>query len=63
MAIELNNYNSMNNLGIYYDEIKDYKNMIKYYSMAIELNNDNTMNNLGIYYDEIKDFENMINIF
>jgi hypothetical protein len=28
MAIELKNNKAMNNLGIYYDKIKDFENMI-----------------------------------
>ena len=50
----------MNYIGIYYDEQKDYVNMMKYYLMAIEENgNSDAMNNLGSYYCEQKDYENM----
>ena len=39
----------MNNLGLYYNQQKDYDNMMKYYLMAIDKGDDKAMNNLGVY--------------
>jgi tetratricopeptide (TPR) repeat protein len=50
----------MNNLAFYYEIIKDYDNMKKYYLMATELNNFKAINNLANYYEKIKDYDNMI---
>ena len=58
-AIEKGNSKAMNNLGVYYYDIKDYNNMIKYFLMAIDNGDVYSMNNLGGYYYEIKDYENM----
>ena len=55
MAIELDNSNAMNYLGLYYRHIKkDYELMKKYYLMAIELSNSDAMNNLGMYYGDVE---------
>ena len=40
----------MFNFGNYYEKIKDYINMKKYYFMAINKSNSSAMNNLGYYY-------------
>ncbi len=42
------------NLGVYYYEIKNYTEAVKYYMMAYDNDNDNAMNNLGFYYDVIE---------
>ena len=60
-AIEKDNCDAMNYLGLYYGKIeKDYKQMKKYYLMAIKKGNDTAMYNLGLYYKEIeKDYKRM----
>ena len=50
---------AMNNLGLYYDDIMDIENMLKYYNMAVDKNNINAMHNLYVYYSSIKDYDNM----
>jgi TPR repeat protein len=49
----------MSNLGVYYQTLKDYDNMKKYYLMAIEEGNSLAMSNLGVYYQTLKDYDNM----
>ncbi len=45
----------MNNLGVYYDEIKkDYPKAIEWYTKSIDLGNSSAMFNLGIYYKNIE---------
>ncbi len=41
---------SLYNSGSYYENKKDYGQMIKFYSMAIEIGNVDAMCNLGKYY-------------
>ena len=50
MAIKKGNDKAMNNLADYYEEIKNYIEMEKYYLMAIEKGNRDAMNNLAYYY-------------
>src|ERR1700722_15935485 len=45
-AIEMGDDMAMNNLGVYYYNIKDYDNAIKYYLMAINKENPYAMTNL-----------------
>jgi hypothetical protein len=40
----------MNNIAMYYESIKDYDNMLKYYLMAIDKGFSYAINNLGYYY-------------
>jgi|SRR5437868_7209675 len=49
----------MNNLGVYYQNIKNYDETKKYYLKAINLNNSHSMNNLGLYYKNIKKNNNL----
>ena len=57
-AIEHNNLNAANNLGVYYHDIKDYDQMKNYYSMGIEQGHSHCMKNFGVYYyNTIKDYE------
>lgn len=46
MAIEKGNSAAMHNLAIYYSEINDTNNMLKYYLMAIKNGNNDAKNNL-----------------
>jgi TPR repeat protein len=59
LAIEKNNTDAMNNLGLYYQEQKESDLMKKYLLMAIESGNSTAMFNLGFYYDEQKEYELM----
>jgi tetratricopeptide (TPR) repeat protein len=54
LAIELNDFESMKNLAIYYYNIKDYKQMMKYFLMAIELDNLKAINLFEIFYKSNK---------
>jgi tetratricopeptide (TPR) repeat protein len=63
MAIDKGSIYAMNNLGLFYHELNDYNNMLKYYLMAIENNNDRTMDNLGTYYKKQKDYDNMLKYY
>jgi tetratricopeptide (TPR) repeat protein len=63
LSIERGNVNSMFNLGHFYYECRDIKNMFKYYFMAIELRDIDTMYELAIYYQKKKDFDNMIKYY
>lgn len=58
-AINVNHCESMNNLAKYYENNKDYTNMLKYYLMAIKHNNINSMLGLANYYYKIEDFDKM----
>jgi hypothetical protein len=59
LAIERGSVNAMFNLGHYYYECNNYKEMLKFYLMAIETGDIDTMYDLAIYYQNIKDFDNM----
>jgi TPR repeat protein len=65
MIIDANNgdSNAMVALGAYYEDIKDYDNMKKYYLMAVEKNNWDALVDLGYYYQMIKDYDNMIKYY
>lgn len=63
MAIEKGSTKAMSNLGYYYEEQKDYDNMMKYYLMAIENNNLIAMDNLSYYYEKKEDYENMMKYY
>jgi TPR repeat protein len=57
MAIDKNNNDSIESLGILFKSEKDYESMKKYYLMAIEKGNDKAMYYLGSYYKNVeKDF-------
>lgn len=53
-SIEKDNINSMNNLGKYYQEIKNHNLSKKYYLMAIDKGNSTAMYLLGLYYHKIE---------
>ena len=55
MAIEKGNSNAMNNLGYYYEEIKEYELMNKYYLMAIEKGDKIASERLTSYYEKNKE--------
>ena len=57
MAIEHGNSDAMNNLGLYYEKIKEYATMKKYYLMAIKHNNITAMINLALYYKKIGNYK------
>jgi tetratricopeptide (TPR) repeat protein len=63
MAIDKGNDNAMNNLGLYYQQQKDYDNMMKYYLMAIDKGDSDAMFNLGLYYKQQKDYDNMMKYY
>jgi tetratricopeptide (TPR) repeat protein len=68
MASEYNNYPAMCSLGKYYETIKDYENMKKYYNIALIYsdidNKSKIMFRLGVYYKSIEqDYENMKKYF
>jgi hypothetical protein len=46
MGIEKNSHYAMFNYGRYFEDIKDYKNMVKYYKMAIENDTKNNLNRI-----------------
>ena len=48
--IDDNNFVLLNYVGIYYEEQKDYVNVVKYYTKAIDCGDSNAMINLGGYY-------------
>jgi tetratricopeptide (TPR) repeat protein len=63
MVINKGHIDAMNNLGLYYNEQKDYTNMLKYYKMSIDEGESNVMINLGFYYEKQKDYPNMIKYY
>ena len=65
LAIELSNdRNSMINIGIYYENSRDFDMAKKYYRMAIDQYRDiDAMYNLGDIYKKTKDYANMKNWF
>ena len=52
---------TLNYLGLYFEKIKDYNNMKKYYDMAIERGSSDALHNMGCYYNDINDYEKIIN--
>ena len=56
-SIKTNSAN-LGNLGITYQDIKDYTNAIKYYKQAFNLGNKKSANNLGGLLQNIKDYKN-----
>jgi TPR repeat protein len=54
MALSNKDVNAMVKLGGYYNSIKNYKLMKKYYLMAIEHENVDAMINLGDYYRNVE---------
>ena len=67
LAIEKGNSDAMYNLGFYYEEIKDYDNMIKYYLIAIENDNETLFDqqlfdNIFRKCEEQDDYLNIIKI-
>ena len=54
MAIEKGHSSAMNNLGLYYEEQKDYDNMKKYFLMAFEKGHCEAMNNYIKYSKDYK---------
>ena len=55
LAVNLNNFDAMNNMGMYYQNIEiNYDKMKYYYQLAIDLNNDDAMNNMGVHYKNIE---------
>ncbi len=55
-SANLGNSDSMNNLGIYYDEIEEnYIKAIEWYIKSANLGDSKAMNNLGYYYNEIEE--------
>jgi TPR repeat protein len=63
IAIEEGSVASMNNVGLYYENIKDYDNMLKYYLMAIAKDCCIAMFNLGLYYKRHTDYVNMLKYY
>jgi hypothetical protein len=53
----------MHNLGLYYQEQKDYNNMIKYYLLAIENGCHISMYNLANYFKKQYDYDNMLKYY
>jgi len=49
--------------GLFYNSIKEYTTMVKYYLMAIDLNYDNAMNNLALYYERTQDYVSMMKYY
>jgi hypothetical protein len=53
----------MHNLANYYEQQKDYDNMLKYYLIAVDNYDYKSMNYLAHYYKEQNDYENMIKYY
>jgi len=47
----------MNNLGIIYENVKNYEKAKEWYTKSVNLGNTNTMINLGLLYEEENDYE------
>jgi tetratricopeptide (TPR) repeat protein len=63
IAIESKNPAAMFNLGLHYENNKDYDNMLKYYLMAAEYKDRDAVFNLGYYYGQQKDHDNMVKYY
>ena len=58
-GIERNDIHVMFDIGIFYEGIRNYKEMEKYFLMCIELNDRRAMLRLASYYNKIKNYEEM----
>jgi tetratricopeptide (TPR) repeat protein len=56
-AVEKNDSNAMNNLGLVYHDQKKYDQAERYYLQAIDLGNISAMNNLGHVYNQIGKYD------
>ena len=63
MAIEKKQTDAMFSLAKYYEDQKDYDNMIKYYKIAIDENDDEALAFLLDYYKKINDHDNVIKYY
>ena len=54
IAIDNNNFDAMNNLGRYFEEIDNNYELIKKKYCLLAINNNIAMNNLVIYYKKTK---------
>jgi hypothetical protein len=50
MAIDKGNIDAIFELAYYYESIKNYEEMEKYYQMGVEKGDSDAMYNLGIFY-------------
>ena len=53
MAIDKGDDRAMNNLGVYYNQKKDYDNMMKYYLMTIDKGVSDTGDNLNKSFNKL----------
>jgi len=58
-AVDKGVASAMNDLGCYYEEIRDYNQMFKYYQMAVEHGCTISMYNLGSYYQDVGNYTQM----
>lgn len=58
-----NNYQWWFYLGHYYQEQRNYDNMIKYYLIAIDKGDSNSMYTLGNYFYKQQDYDNMMKYY
>lgn len=52
-------FDALYNLGIYYQTIKNYNRMKKYYLMAGQKGHSDALYALGLYYQSINNFDKM----